>query len=298
MNCISKMLRSAVYHFRHITATVRIPVVLVMILLFIAENLRPVVLFSEKVGVPAAPYAFPHLTNDFICQMVMMAGAIILFCDAPFEENEYTYMLPRAGRFAWAGGQILYIISLSFLYVLFLLFASVVPFLGHIEMGSEWGKIWGTLAKTDAGAVFGITLNVTEYMVGHYTALAASVISFVLEWACVTWLGLLIYFLNKLTNRPAGTFIGAFCVLLDICIANDWVNWANKFSPITLAQINAYAGYNLQYGITINYGICFFTAGILVLILLSFLANYKDRLRCRISGRIGKHMAVQEVHHG
>lgn len=284
MNCIGKSVRIAAYHYRHITATARVPIVLAMIALFIKENIRGVALFSSAVGVPATPYAFPHLTNDYVCQLVLMAGAILLFCDAPFEEAEYPYILPRAGRIAWTCGQVGYIASLAFLYVTFILSFSILPLLGHMELGSEWGKIWGTLAKTSAGMEFGVTLRVTEYMVGHYDPLSALFISFVLEWACVTWLGLLIYFLNKLTSRPVGTFAGAFCVLLDICIANDWLYWANKFSPITLAQVNSYAGYNLKYNITFDYGKRFFSIGIIVLILLCFFANYKDRAWSRLAG--------------
>lgn len=302
MSCINRSLRIASYHFRHITATVRIPVVLIMIALFIMENLRAVTLFSDAVGIPATPYAFPHLTNDYVCQLIMMAGAILLFCDAPFEEKEYPYMLPRAGRLAWSAGQVIYIIGLALLYVLFIFFFSVLPLAGHLEFASEWGKIWGTLAKTDAGVEFGVMLRVTEYMVSHYTALPALFISLALEWACVTWLGLLIYFLNKLTDRPIGTFAGAFCVLLDICIANDWVNWANKFSPITLAQINTYAGYNLRYNITFGYGKVFFVVGILVLVLLCIFANYKDKVWLLVSGynkkRRAKQRGYKEVNHG
>lgn len=296
MNCIGKILRISVYHFRQITATARIPVVLVMIALFLFENMKPVSLFSYAVGVPVTPYAFPHLTNDYVCQLIMMAGAILLFCDAPFEGKESPYMIFRAGRFSWAGGQVLYIISLAFCYVVFLLIFRVIPFLGNLEFGTAWGKIWGTLAKTGAGIEFGIPVRITEYMVSHFKALPALCFSFLLEWACVVWLGLLIYFLNKISNGPAGTFAGAFCVLLDICIANDWINWANKFSPITLAQLNSYAGYNLRYHITLTYGILFFVIGILFLILLCFAANYKDKIRFLISSR-RKRLRVREVNH-
>ena len=115
-------------------------------------------------------------------------------------------------------------------------------------------------------------------MVSEFQAPEVLFASILLEWACAAWLGLLIYFLNKLTKSPAGTITGAFAVLLDICIANDWMNWANRFSPITLAQINAYAGWNLRYGVTPAYGICFFIFGIVGFGILGVLANYRERL--------------------
>lgn len=278
MRDIAKPLRVASYHFRHITATPRIPVVFLMEALFIWENLRRVAVFSASVGIPASPCAFSHLTNDFVCQLVMMAGVIIIFCDAPFRDEGFIYLLPRAGRSSWALGQILCIVGMAFLYVLFLLLMSILPLAGHLELGNQWGKIWGTLAKTDAGAAFGITLSVSEYMVTCFPAVKALLVSIALEWACVVWLGLFIYFLNGLTDSPSGTVAGAFCILLDICIANDWTHWANRFSPITLAQLNSYSGYSLMYNITLDYGVRFFSVGIGVLFVLGILSNYKEKL--------------------
>ena len=151
-----------------------------------------------------------------------------------------------------------------------------------MDIGCEWGKIWGTLAKTDAGIQVGLLFNVSEYMVSHYSALFALMISVILEWCCASWLGLLIYLLNKLTSKAIGTCAGALCVLFDICISNDWMAWANRFSPITLAQINTYSGINLKYHITLKYGILFFIIGILVLSILCVLVNYKENTEIRL----------------
>ena len=174
-----------------------------------------------------------------------MAGVIFIFSNAPYEDDGYFYMLSRSGKLSWALGQIFYSISISLIYILFLLLVSVLPLVGNMDIGCEWGKIWGTLAKTDAGIQVGLLFNVSEYMVSHYSALFALMISVILEWCCASWLGLLIYLLNKLTSKAIGTCAGALCVLFDICISNDWMAWANRFSPITLAQINTYSGINL-----------------------------------------------------
>lgn len=274
-----KALHISKYHMRMLTATMRIPVVMLMVACFVIQNLTPVVQFSKAVKIGITPYALPYLTNDYICQLIMIAGAVVLFCNAPFEDDEYFYMLPRAGRFSWGLGQVIYILEFALFYVLFLLFVSIIPFIGHLEFGMEWGKIWGTLAKTDAGTQYGIIFNVSEYIVRQYEPMVALIISFLLEWACVSWIGLLIYFLNKITECSVGTFAGAFVVLLDICISNGWVGWANHFSPVTLAQISTYSGYNLKFHINFDYGILFFIIGILILIHLCIASNYKERIR-------------------
>ncbi len=277
MACIIRALRVSGYNLRKTFSSIRMLAVLLAIACFIIQNMAPVSEFCELVEMKATPYAFPHLVNDFVCQLVMTAGGVILFCNAPFEDDGYFYILPRAGRFSWALGQVFYIVGVSFLYVLFLLLVSVLPLAGHMELGSQWGKIWGTLAKTDAGIQMGLMFKVTEYVVSRYSPVTAMAISVLLEWCCVSWLGLMVYLLNKLTGKAVGTCAGAFCVLLDISISNDWMPWARCVSPITLAQIKTYAGVNLDHHITFQYAIAFFAIGILVLGVAGILVNYKER---------------------
>lgn len=275
--CFTKALRISIYNFRKTISSIRILAVLLMIACFIIQNMEAVVEFSSLVKIRVTPYAFPHMVNDYICQLVIMAGGVILFCNAPFEDEGYFYMLPRAGKMSWTLGQVMSIVGISLFYVLFLLGMTLLPIIGNVDFGNEWGKIWGTFAKTDAGIQVGLLFQVTEYMISHYNARYALLISVLLEWWCVSWIGLLIYFFNKLTGKAIGTCMGAFCVLLDICISNDWMAWANRFSPITLAQLNSYTGYNLKYHITFEYGVSFFLIGMILLTGLSVLANYKDK---------------------
>ncbi len=293
MGCIVRGTHVFAVQLRRVIETIRIPFVLLLVACFLAQNLDAVVQFSKDVGLNVTPYAFVHLQNDYVCQFVMMAGAVIIFCDAPFEDNTYSYMVTRSGLVSWSIGQVLYIVCLSFLYILFLLLFSVLPFIGHIEFSGEWGKIWGTLAKTDTGTQYGLLFTVSEYMVSQYEAVPALLESAILEWACIVWLGLFIYILNKMIMPPIGTVAGAFAILLDICISNDWMNWANKFSPITLAQLTTYTGWNLRYHVTLTYGILFFMIGIPLLISTSFVANERGKLwwrlnRCNIKRKISK----------
>lgn len=229
-----KALRISINNLKKTISSIRVLTVLLIVAGFILQNLEAVLNFSNLVEVRITPYAFPHLTNDYICQLVIMAGVVFIFSNAPYEDDGYFYMLSRSGKLSWALGQILYSISISLIYILFLLLVSVLPLVGNMEIGCEWGKIWGTLAKTDAGIQVGLLFNVSEYMVSHYSALFALMISIILEWCCASWLGLLIYLLNKLTSRAIGTCAGALCVLFDICISNDWMAWANLlFSDFT-----------------------------------------------------------------
>ena len=287
MVLFTRSVRVSSYHLKKIFSSSQIPVAVLMVAVFIVQNMEAVREFCAAVDINATPFAFPHLANDFICQLIIMAGAIALFCNAPFEDDEYIYFVSRSGRTAWTLGQVFYVLQLSLIYVLFLIIVSIVPLAGHLRFADEWGKIWGTLAKTDAGMQFGLIFSVTEHLVSHYEPLSALVISFLLEWACVSWLGLVIYMLNKLTSSAAGTVTAAIFVLLDVCIYNDWGLWAYRFSPVSLAKINTYAGYNLKYGINMTYGALFFAVGIPVLAGCCILSGRRIRKLSRKEGLNG-----------
>lgn len=277
MERLLKANRVARYQIRMITDNTRILTILIMECLFLIQNLSSVLLFSKSVNISVTPYAFPLLINDDICQFIVIAGIVVIFSNAPFENEGYYYMLPRAGRMSWTLGQILYIFKISLFYLVILMVTTVIPFIGHLNFDTQWGKIWGTLAKIDVGSQFGLNFVISDFIVSRYTPVNAVFLSLLLEWMCMIWIGLLIYFGNKMTNKSFGTIAGAFFTLLDVCIANDWTDWAYRISPISLAQMKTYSGYALKYDIDLIYGVKFFVFGIIMLLFLCLFANYKNK---------------------
>ena len=233
---------------------------------YVYGSVSPVADMSADLGIPAHPWAFPHLTNDFICQIVFMAIAVVLFCDAPFENEATMYFKYRTGHMSWAMGHALYIMVMSFLFVLLLQIISILSLIPQLELQDGWGKIWGALGKSSIGRQYGVVFTASDYLVGKYTPLEATVYSFFLEWVCTAWLGLLSYAGNMLSKKPAGTFLAAAFVLLDVTIYNEWTPAAYAFSPVTLAQLSAFSGKNLSYGITLTYAARFFCVSIFVLL--------------------------------
>lgn len=243
----------------------RIRLIFILAAIFVFSNLQGVLEFSQDVGIPVAPWAFPHITSDYICQLVIMAGATALFCDAPFKSDIQKYILPRAGYTAWTAGQCLYIAALSFLYIFTVFLFSIVPLLPNIGVQNSWGKIWGTLARNAVAPQYGIMFSVDDYVIGAYTPIQATILSFLLSWSCCIWLGLITYFLNDATNSCIGTFTSAGFVLLDITVANEWLPCFYKISPVTLAQLQALKGNNSLYELTLGYAFWFLGISIICL---------------------------------
>lgn len=258
----NKSVRVFAFQMKLVPATPRIGLIFILIAIFVFSNLQGVLDFSRDVGIPATPWAFPHIASDFICQLVIMAGVVALFCDAPFNSEIQKYILPRAGHTAWVLGHCMYIFVLSFLYMLMILLVSFLPLLPNMEFHNGWGKIWGTLARSFVGNQYGIPFQVQDYLVGVYAPLHATALSFLLSWGCCVWLGLLTYLINSVTNTYIGTFMSAGFVLMDITVANEWLPWFYKISPVTLAQLQALKRSDSIYHVDLHYALWFFGVSI------------------------------------
>ena len=275
----------ASYNMRMLRENIRIPFVLIIVVLYVMENLSAVLTFSRSVHIDVTPFAFVFLVNNDKIQFVIAACAVILFCNAPFEDESYPYVISRAGKLSWGLGQILYILKMSIFYIACLATATMIPFLGHVAWSNEWGKIWRTLAKTNAGAEFGVELFVSQNIIRQYKPVDALIVSILLEFSCILCIGLLIYFGNKMTAKSAGTFLGALIAVLDICISNDWIDWAYGFSPVSLAQLELFNGYASKWGINLAYAGKFFLIVIVTLSILCVVANDREKAINKISRR-------------
>ena len=253
-------------------ATVRVIMLFLLIFIFIFSSVRPVCDFAGAYEIGITPWVFPLITNDYICQLVIMAAAILLFCNAPFKSEAHNYILVRSGNLPWTMGVCLYIMLLSFLYVMMILAAGIVAILPHLQPSAGWGQTWGTLARSPQFySQFGISLSVNDYIIGKYRPVEALVISFALEWACCTWLGLVTYFFNNATETMFGSVVAAAFVFLDITIENEWSYAFFKISPVTMAQLRTLSSTHSIYHMTIGYATSFFTISILAFVGLCLL---------------------------
>lgn len=280
MECFTRAVKVSKYHMRRMRKTARIPFLFLIAMLYVMGSLSPVLTFSCDVRIDVTPFAFVFVTNHYKTQFMIAACAVILFCNAPFEDSSYLYIVSRAGKRSWGLGMLLYILKLSTLYLCALIAATALPFIGHIKWSNEWGKIWGTLGKTDAGASYQADLSVSENIMREYEPLQALIISILLEFGCIAVIGMIVYLGNKVTGKAVGTMLGAFLTVLDICVSNDWASWAYGFSPVSLAQLDLFYGYASKWGIDLSFAAKFFLIAIAGLGSLCVAVN--DRLLIKL----------------
>ena len=230
--------------------------------------LQPVRDMAAEVGYSVTPLAFVFLSCDSIAQMILMAGVVALFANAPFDDETYSYMIVRSGKGAWTAGNCMYILTMSFIYTAYIWLISTLVMFPYIDWQIKWGKIWGTLAATDAPERYGLQFSVQNGLKRSYEPSVALAHSLLAEWSCAAFLGECAYLFNKLTNKPIGTWLGAGFVFWDITIYNlfdmDWI----KYSPLSLAMISNMI--NSRFGITLGYSLSFMAFGVAIMGALSY----------------------------
>ena len=275
---IRKVFREFIAQFGQEFFCARTVVIFFIMGIFIYSSLEPVGVMIHEIGIYASPTAFVHIMNDYMCQIILTIGMVFLYSTAPFRRNSFPYIVYRSGQRNWECGNILFMFILSFLYTLFILLVSVAALKEEQDFNIQgWGKIWGTLARTNAPGMFDIKLNVSDYLVGKYEPEFAMPVTFFLVWTCFFFIGLAMYIFNLYIKRGSGIILAGIFVFLDTMIYNSWTPWAYRISPLTLAKLTTFTNYHQHYGLTLTYAWIFMITGILIMCFIIFaLAGKKE----------------------
>ena len=184
MDNIRMSVRICAGSIRRIVCMPRFYVAFLWLLLLYYPFMGNVRAFSTAVGVPMAPWMFPFLTNDAGSQMFIILGALLLFCDAPFLNQNSSWQILRAGRKNWFWGNMLYIWLLSLIYAIVISLLPVLMMIPHIEWTAGWGKLLGTLAQTNA---LGLSINYT--IIAHFSPLEAMTLTILAVWLNAVQIG-------------------------------------------------------------------------------------------------------------
>lgn len=140
----------ALHNFKKWAVNPRLYILLLIEVLYLHSRLSPVGELCVRTGYKVTPYLLPFLLDEGSAVMMLFLGVVLLFCDAPFIEDEQPYIMLRSGRRIWFIGQMLYIVMASVLYFIVLYFISVLVLLPHIEWSAAWGKLLSTFSQTSA----------------------------------------------------------------------------------------------------------------------------------------------------
>lgn len=155
-----------------------------------------------------SPWVLPFYLDSPYGVFLYVAVLIILFAHAPFCDVATPFALIRTGKCTWFMGQVLYIVGASFLTVAYTYGCILVTLLPCLGYTNEWGGVLIGLTE-DPSLIAGYTEGIrpNAYIVQSYSAIEATVITFLLIWLTSVFVGCIILFFNTVVASGAGVYV-------------------------------------------------------------------------------------------
>lgn len=280
MDSIRRSIAASFQNFRKWTSSPRILIILFLLITFINLSEEGIRLFSQSVHIAVSVWTFPFLMSDWYDLFIFMLGLVMLFCDAPFLDDQQPYLIMRTGKKCWLAGQILYIFLGSAVYFLAVWGISILLLLPNVAFSTQWGKIIRTLSATDVGANFNISLQFSSRVVQRFQPLQAMGLSFLLSWLVGSFLGLLMFVINMNTSRAVGALTAAGVVLLEVmALSGGYDLYALRFfSPVSWASLDLLDFTHTAQNPSFEYAVVVLICMIFILIVLAVLSMRKKAI--------------------
>lgn len=247
MKSFKMMYRISNIFFMRWLSNYRILTSLVIVTLMTYTYTSETIDFARRVGYGVSPWFFVFMTTTRIFRMIFLLLFILYISEFPNTSKQNTYIYIRCGKLTTLGGEILYIIRASIVYIVLLAISPLIFYIRDIEWNFDWGKVIGTLGTTSATDSFTYSLSYCGVIVGHYLPFKAMIYSMGLMLLLTIFIGLLMYAINLITrSKIMGSLVAGFLVLVDfflitIAEGKEYI----KFSPVTWSNLK-YIDYQKQ----------------------------------------------------
>ena len=237
---------------------------IVMVQIYVDDMQKVAALLGTKCSI----WIFPFLYVQYHTKVIFTLPVVLMFCNAPFTDNNQLFVCTRTGRIKWLSGQVLYIFIASAVYYLFILFLTFISTIFVAEPSLDWGKTLYMIANSDialkAEAYF---LNVPNIILEYFTPVQAVFFTFLTSWLSAVLLGMIIFFCNLISEtRFTGILISSLLVVWTVLVAmGGWMDYI-RFSPISWNTLNNIDIGNMTAKPAFSYCMCVYCCLILMLI--------------------------------
>ena len=182
--------------------------------------IKPVKDFSVDVNYPVTLWGIVFLFSNVYFDVVFFMGAIYLYAKVPFMERQQMYAFIRLGKYKWISVQILKMFVSAFLYVATVFIASMLLIIPRIELDMGWGKLYYTLASTDALDKTDIIFDISYNLINRYEPIALMLLSYVLISLIVFLIGIVMLLVSMCVSRILSIIISSSFAIMPILIEN------------------------------------------------------------------------------
>jgi hypothetical protein len=264
-----------------ITSNYKVGLSLVVLMLFLYDNFKPVFKFAKEAGYRVTPYLLPFCFTHPFMKIVIFSCILFMFSDAPFMTEFQVFMLSRAGKRCWYIAQMIYIALSSIMITFFLNVFPIVIDLPMIVLKGGWGKVIKTLA-TKYDMIHPVNYEVVE----HYNAGTVMIYTEIMCVLLFFFMGMILFLCNIMfKNKSIGVFVMTAFVLI------DWLyNLVNNsigllwISPFSWVDISVMAYSREKWYPSSGYAVIFLTVVNVVLIAVTYIAAKKKDINTYAEG--------------
>ncbi len=179
---------------------------------------------------------FPALYNSSRTgRLIIQLGIVLMFSNAPFKNKDSLFCVLRTGYSKWCVGELIYIVSASFIYTVSLFLITNILCVNNLFYSLSWGK-------TFTSAVGGRSkLSISENVVTQYQPLEALLHTMLLIFLLSVFFGLLIFLMSSLVGRSSGVVLAAAFVMLGLMpesLLTQHPSLVAKLSPCSFTELD------------------------------------------------------------
>lgn len=266
---VKKICSIAIYSLRQWISNPRIISLFIFMSIFVWKDVEVIGDLTVITGIRTNPLIFPFFSDDPVKQLILLAGIVFLFSDAPFLNKNQPFIVIRSKRIPWVIGQILYIVMASAVYFFVLMLVSILTLLPNGTFATDgWGKIINTLCQTNAGSQINLQFGISKEILSFYEPFEAFTLSFLLNWGVAAFIGLILFLINLKFSRMIGLVVAGGLLFFDLLVTNVLSPTWYHFSPVSLSRLGVLDAMEVSQFPTISYAFLFFGISILVLSIL------------------------------
>lgn len=124
--------------------------------------------------------------------LLMSLLLVLLFSDIPFITAGTPYCLMRTRRKTWIAGQVLYIITATLIFLVFVLISTMVLCMKNAFSGNIWSKTAATLGFSGDGAAASLTVSIKTLELSRPVSCTLNIFALMLMYTLVMALLMLV----------------------------------------------------------------------------------------------------------
>ena len=212
-------------------------IVIILVPLLAYRYMSPVMRFARATGVSATPVGIAFYFSDYGFSMILCLGLLLLLSQAPFMDEQMTYVLLRCDNLQWYLGSILYCIMLSSFYIAYWCLCLILPIIRNLDWNMEWGKIWNSLCQTTAFYDYKMTVKM-PYVLLSYSGAQALGLSVTLKLLYSAIIACIVFTWNIPWRIPFGSLSVILLMLEDYFAMNGHGYAFYWYSPSTMSRLS------------------------------------------------------------